>query len=688
MGAVPQKIGKYQIDSLLGKGGMGEVYKAHDVALGRFVALKVMRGPALDDANARERFVREAQSAGGLRHPNIVTVYDLGEFEDRMFIAMEFIHGEDLEHLIKKKSRLTIDDKFNIMIQVCEGISYAHKHQIIHRDLKPSNIRIDDEGIAKIMDFGIAKLESSNMTASGTVMGTPFYMSPEQVRGMRVDQRSDVFSLGAIFYELFTYKKAFEGELATVFFKIVQEQPPPIAPFISVPPEPLQAIIDGCLEKDKNKRVGSVDELIGMLNKAHQWYATNGMLAATGVEDDAQANIATFHMAPTPAAVKPKTVTHVPATEEPSAASSAPTQLLNAHVTSPPVNASAPTEFIQNRPSQTLPPPIPPAPSPPSPTIAETAPRPASSSKAPMIIIALLVIALVASVAVYFLILRKPPEPPVVKNPEQKKESSQGNASKHEIDDAALKGQIAEAKSLHQQGKYEEAIKIYSDALAKNPTDSELHFLMGASKKGLGKSQEALLEFQRAVEIDDSNQKAWEQIGDLLMNRMDYKGAEKAFLKSSELNPSAAPTWEGLAQTYLIQQKSAQAEQAYEKLLVIEPNNVTAIYNLGLLQNGSNKKDEARESFQKVIALNPNYAEAYNNLGAIDLYDGKAPQAIQELEKAISLKPDLGSAHYSLFLAYEMQKNYSQAADHLKRYLELTGDDDPALRKKLQEYSH
>src|SRR5580765_6697667 len=215
MGALPSQIGKYQIDSLLGKGGMGEVYKAHDPNLGRFVALKIMRGPSIDDTMARERFTREAQSAGGLRQPNIVTVYDLGEVEGQMYIAMEFIIGRDLEEIIKTKVTLTIEEKLTLMIQVCEGIAYAHKHQIVHRDMKPSNIRIDDEGVVKIMDFGIAKLESSNMTASGTVMGTPFYMSPEQVRGMKVDPRSDIFSLGAILYEVFAYQKAFSGEMAS-----------------------------------------------------------------------------------------------------------------------------------------------------------------------------------------------------------------------------------------------------------------------------------------------------------------------------------------------------------------------------------------------------------------------------------------------------------------------------------------
>jgi serine/threonine protein kinase len=681
MGAVPQKIGKYQIDSLLGKGGMGEVFKAHDIALGRFVALKVMRGPSLDDKDARERFVREAQSAGGLRHPNIVTVYDLGEFEERMFIAMEFIHGEDLEHLIKKKSRMTIDDKFNIIIQVCEGMSYAHKHQIIHRDLKPSNIRIDEQGIAKIMDFGIAKLESSNMTASGTVMGTPYYMSPEQVRGMRVDQRSDIFSLGAILYELFAYKKAFEGELATVFFKIIQEQPQPIGSLITIPSEPLQKIIDGCLEKDKAKRIASVNDLIAMLRETHQWYASSGLLTVTGLETDPQSNIATYHMAPTPSALKHKTLTNPPA-------ASAPTQMLN-HPANSEAQGSAPTELIQHPHAETLPPPIPPTP--PIMTIAETVPKP-SSSATPLILIAILVLALGGSVAAYFLFFRHSGEKPSdVKNPPTNHDVSNPNKNdKPPINQipADLSGQIANAKNLYQQGRYEDAIKIYTELLAKNPNSSELHFLLGASKKSTGKTQEALVEFQKAIEIDDQNQKAWEQIGDLLMNRMDYRGAENAFLKSSTLNPRSASSWEGLAQTYLIQQKTAPAESAYEKLLEIEPNNVTAIYNLGLLQNGNNKKDAAKESFKKVIALNPNYAEAYNNLGAIYLYEDQVPQAIQQIEKALELKPDLASAHYSLFLAYELQKNFALAAEHLRKYLELTGDDDPKLKEKLAKYSN
>jgi tetratricopeptide (TPR) repeat protein/tRNA A-37 threonylcarbamoyl transferase component Bud32 len=688
MAAIPQKIGKYQIESVLGRGGMGEVYKAHDANLGRFVALKVMRGPALDDTNARERFIREAQSAGGLRHPNIVTVYDLGEFEDRMFIAMEFIHGEDLEHLIKKKAPLTLDDKFNILVQVCEGMAYAHKNQIVHRDLKPSNIRIDEQGIAKIMDFGIAKLESSNMTASGTVMGTPYYMSPEQVRGMRVDQRSDVFSLGAILYELFAYKKAFEGELATVFFKIVHEQPQPIAGLLSVPSEPVQKIIDGCLEKDKVKRIQTVHELLDGLRSSHQWYMQNGLLQSTGLETDSQGAISTFRMAPAPAAVKPRTGTH------PHGA--APTELLSAQPTvHHDAASSAPTAMLHPGTNQDAPPPLdptvrpftPPG-APPMPTVVDTVPKPASSNKAAWIVSAVLGVLLASAIGGYFVFFRDPekkiPETKV-DIPEETKKSTDPSIENVRV--TSFTSEIASAKTLHQNGQYDEAVAIYNDVLLKNPSDPQVYYLMGASKKALGKSQEALLAFQKTVELDEKHQQAWEQIGDLLMNRMDYRGAENAYLKSSALNPKSPPSWEGLAQTYLYQQKASQAETAYEKLLELEPDNVPAIYNLGVIQHQGNKNDAAKESFKRVISLNPNYAEAYNNLGGIYLIEGKVDQSIQENEKAIQLKPGLATAHYSLFTAYELKKNYPRAVEHLKQYMQITGDDDPELMQKMQQYT-
>lgn len=639
MGALPSQIGKYQIDSLLGKGGMGEVYKAHDANLGRYVALKIMRGPSLDDATAKERFVREAQAAGGLRHPNIVTVYDLGEVDGQMYIAMEFIVGRDLEEIIKKKMALTIEEKLNLMTQVCEGLAYAHKHQIVHRDMKPSNIRIDEEGVVKIMDFGIAKLESSNMTASGTVMGTPYYMSPEQVRGLRVDSRSDIFALGAILYELLTYQKAFSGEMATVFFKIVHENPIPLSEFLEVKPDWLQDIVDRCLQKDKAARLQTAGELADLLRQALDFYRTMSGATVTGLKTVLTAPAADFQMPSAPTAVGNTTRRRTGPYTEPTA----------------------------HAPSSTSP--MPAAP------IALEGAKPApltGSNRSTMVIVTVLIGMLllfgVGGGVGYYLYTHRGP-------------AIVNNGKSPDYDD-----QLKRAKSLHQAGKFDEAIPIYEQLEKEDPGNAEVHFLLGAANSKTGQSQKALAEYQTAVELDPKLDKAWQQIGFVLLNRSDWKGAENAFLRALEISPNSGPSLDGLAQTYLISQQSDKAEQTYQRLLQIEPNNVQAVYNLGQLILARKDFATARGYFQKAIQINPNYAEAHNNLGAIYLEEGKVDASIMENEKAVQIKPMLSSAYYSLYLAYEQKQDFSSAGRNLQKYLELSNDDDPELKKKLDKY--
>jgi len=203
-----EKIGKYQIVGKIGHGAMGEVFKAHDPLLNRLIAVKTISGSAPAEGDARKRFLREAQSAARLNHPNIITVFDLGEDQGRVYMAMELLEGTDLREIINTQAVTDIGQKLDFMEQVCDGLAYAHDKQIVHRDLKPGNIHVQPSGQIKIMDFGLARLGASEMTATGTVMGTPNYMSPEQVRGEKADARSDIFSLGAVFYELLTAHKA------------------------------------------------------------------------------------------------------------------------------------------------------------------------------------------------------------------------------------------------------------------------------------------------------------------------------------------------------------------------------------------------------------------------------------------------------------------------------------------------
>ncbi|HEX7941313.1 MAG TPA: serine/threonine-protein kinase, partial [Gemmatimonadaceae bacterium] len=174
-------IGKYQITELIGEGAMGVVYRALDPVLTRPVAIKVMTDALAHEPEQRDRFLREAQTAGSLQHPNIVTIYDCGEVDGHPFIAMEYIEGADLATILERHEPLPLKAKLDIAIDALTGLAYAHKHGVVHRDIKPANIRITEDGRAKIMDFGIAHLSSSSMTRTGVMMGTPNYMAPEQV---------------------------------------------------------------------------------------------------------------------------------------------------------------------------------------------------------------------------------------------------------------------------------------------------------------------------------------------------------------------------------------------------------------------------------------------------------------------------------------------------------------------------
>jgi serine/threonine-protein kinase len=259
----PQKIGKYTILERIGRGGMGYVYRAHDPILKRDVALKTMLKDVSDDEELRNRFMREAQSAGGLRHPNIVTIYDLGEDESGCpYIAMEFLTGTDLEHLIKNKTEIPLLKKLDIIIQTCQGLGYAHANGVVHRDIKTANIRLLDNGEAKIMDFGIAKITSSHFTRTGMIMGTPHYMAPEQIRGEKVDGRADIFSLGVVLFELLVYRKPFPGDNPTsVLFKIIHENPEALVDATFTPPEGLEAIVNRSISKKPDARYQTCEEM-------------------------------------------------------------------------------------------------------------------------------------------------------------------------------------------------------------------------------------------------------------------------------------------------------------------------------------------------------------------------------------------------------------------------------------------
>ncbi|MEE4245818.1 MAG: serine/threonine-protein kinase [Kangiellaceae bacterium] len=266
-GLQPPTLGRYKIDSVLGRGAMGVVYRGVDPKINREVAVKTLALSQEFDPTemtiARERFFREAETAGQLKHPNIVTIYDVGEEHDLAFIAMDLLTGVPLDEHVKSESLLPPELVYQLMVQIAAGLDYAHQKGVVHRDIKPGNIIYDDEKRSVIItDFGIAHLTDHSKTRTGAILGSPFYMSPEQIQGKRVDGRSDIFSLGVSFYQLLTGRLPFAGEsLATVALNITTQKHQPIRKLRPELPASASRIINKALQKDVDKRYQSVYEL-------------------------------------------------------------------------------------------------------------------------------------------------------------------------------------------------------------------------------------------------------------------------------------------------------------------------------------------------------------------------------------------------------------------------------------------
>ncbi len=258
---VPGKIGKYDVTRIIGRGGMGVVYQATDPHLDRRVAIKMITGAFAEDPDMLKRFFREAQSLASLQHPNIVTVFDLGDYNGNPYLVMEYLEGEGLDAVLSNRRQLSLLEKITVVIQVCHGLGYAHRRGVIHRDIKPANIMLCKEGGVKIFDFGIAHVRNQNVTRTGQVLGTLRYMAPEQFKSQPVDARADIFSTGVVLYQLFTDHMPFEAEnTATTMLKIVHDPPLPVANFLSGYPPEMEQILLRSLAKNPDERYRSADE--------------------------------------------------------------------------------------------------------------------------------------------------------------------------------------------------------------------------------------------------------------------------------------------------------------------------------------------------------------------------------------------------------------------------------------------
>ena len=269
---IPKRFEDYELGELLGRGGMGVVYKAYQISLDRQVAIKFF--PPDRGEEQKKRFLQEARIAARLNHPGIVSVYAVGVLGGRYpYFVMEYVEGKSLKEILDRRSRLSYDMAVEVAIQVAEVLDFAHERETVHRDIKPANLMITSSGYVKILDFGLAKVKSaySQLTAEGTLLGTPYYMAPEQIEGKEVDGRTDIYALGIVLYEMTVGRRPFEGEVdQVILYKHLHEDPP--SPFSWIPdyPKELWQIILRCVEKDRTRRFSRAKEVLYALQSLPQ----------------------------------------------------------------------------------------------------------------------------------------------------------------------------------------------------------------------------------------------------------------------------------------------------------------------------------------------------------------------------------------------------------------------------------
>src|ERR1041384_6861642 len=252
---LPARIGKYELEEFLG-GGMSHVYRARDTVIGRTVAVKVLTDAGCQDPEVKARFLAEARMAGNLSHDNILSIYDYGADENnRPFMVMEFLRGEDLRHAIKNNHTGDLKNKLRIAVQVARALEYIHSQKIVHRDIKPENAHINTAGVVKLMDFGIAKTEGLAMTRAGYVLGTPYYMAPEQVTGQGITEQVDVYAFGILLFELLTGVKPISGETVERIFYSILNEPLRLEPLESAGvPQSVCDLVAKCTQKNPAQR--------------------------------------------------------------------------------------------------------------------------------------------------------------------------------------------------------------------------------------------------------------------------------------------------------------------------------------------------------------------------------------------------------------------------------------------------
>lgn len=594
MSQIPSAIGPYRVLAPLGEGGMGVVYRGLDETLDREVALKVLPESAATEPLARERFIREAKSASALNHPNIVTIYEVGADGDTLFIAMELVRGTSLAAMLRNRRPLRADVALKYAQQIAAGLARAHRAGIVHRDIKPSNIMVTDDGLVKILDFGLAKLigpatpgaasdtvtiTKAELTRAGALVGTVPYMSPEQVAGDAVDPRSDVFSLGVVLYEMLGGRRPFGGASnAEVLRAVLLADPAPLQSHVADVSPALARVVNRSLQKKPEDGFQNADELSGALGSLDSG-EPDGSESPTSVTGGAPSSVRRWWWA---AALVLMTSAFVGVYVWPSWRP--PTQRA-ADIATADV---APVEALDRAHAFLL-----------------RYDRKGNVDRA---------------IATLVPVLQRHP------------------------DNAALRAALSEAYFRQfgltaDKSWLEKSVVEGHLAIKANDDLGSAHVARAVALAASGKIADARAAFERARDLDPLNGHAL--VGLAKLRAASPGGEQEAselFAKATQLSTG---DWRPLAEQAIFNFRNARYDEAIElwkRVLQLAPDNARQLVNLSAAYQMTNRYDEAADALQRALAIDP-IAGTWTNLGTARFFQGRYADAVKAMEKATELMP-------------------------------------------------
>jgi serine/threonine protein kinase/Tfp pilus assembly protein PilF len=681
-------ISHYKIVEKIGAGGMGVVYKALDTKLDRTVALKFLPPRLLCDAEARARFEHEAKSASALSHNNITTIHEIDEVEGRCFIAMEYIEGKSIKELTRE-SPLSLDEIVDISLQIGKGLHAAHKKGVVHRDVKSDNIMVSTDGVVKIMDFGLAKLKGvTKITKEGTTVGTLQYMSPEQLKGRKIDQRSDIFSSGVVLYEMITGRLPFRGDdEAAVIHSILNETPEPLARYKADVPDSLQRIVDKALSKDKEERYQHADELVADLKR----------------ETHASERITTAQISAAPPGkykrwTRGRSLTLVSVV----ALACVAAYLILSHLLVP-----TRTERVVAREKSiaVLP-------------FKNMIPDPEnewfSDGITEDIITQLSKISDLKVISRTSVMLYKDTQKSLPEIGEELGVAAILEGSvRRSGDRVRIVGQLVDAKTDEHlwAETYDREMKdifdIQSDVarkiaaaleaelsagerelLAKRATENLSaydYYLKGRDyyyRYRKEDNENAIELFEKALRLDPDYVLALAGVGDAYCQRVDKFGFDDAWIDSSvnislraiEIDPDCAEAYKALALGYAMKGWLRKAIEADRKALELNPNYFPSALNLGVEYFRIGRLDEALKQVKRAVDLDPTFALSRSLTGWAFLALGDDAQAEIWMRRGLELQPDLWLGHYALITLHLVHQEYDEALAQGRRAQSIAPD--------------